>query len=99
MALSFHTTITSYLAMSFVDEASELKLSYSLTVSIAAIIIIVGIVIGPFLQQSVTFHSASAASIDTALLGFASAALTYTGTIGYVGSSYASYGTQLGLLL
>lgn len=63
--------------------------------SIAGSIVIVGIAIGPSMQQSVTFHSASTPTTgnghDT-LEAFASAAFTYNGNVGYVGSSYSSLG-------
>ncbi|KAH8711959.1 hypothetical protein GQ44DRAFT_431259 [Phaeosphaeriaceae sp. PMI808] len=62
-----------------------LELKYSFAVSIASGIVIIGIAIGPLLQQSVVFRSASVPILgvgDKSTECFASAAFTYTGSVG-----------------
>jgi hypothetical protein len=64
-------------------------------VSVASLVVIIGIAIAPFFQQSIVFYSASVPDVGVSvkpLTAFASAAFSYTGTVGYVGDSFASYG-------
>ncbi|KAF2132206.1 hypothetical protein P153DRAFT_429386 [Dothidotthia symphoricarpi CBS 119687] len=55
-------------------------------ISVAATITIMSVGIGPFFQQSVVFHNTQV--VNDELTAYASAALTYDGDVGEVGSEY-----------
>ena len=60
-------------------------------VSVAAFIVVVGIATAPFFQQSVVIYSATVPDANNPN-AFASAAFTYTGSLGYAGDMWNEFG-------